>query len=66
MARSYSRVCNSFQQYAPCSLQHAHSLPCNPRRPEHSSLTGSYAHAYLILAGAAVLAASVATASMPR
>jgi len=31
-----------------------------------SSLTGSYAHAYLILAAAAVLAALVATASMPR
>ncbi|WP_172650897.1 MFS transporter [Rhodococcus opacus] len=31
-----------------------------------SSLTGSYAHAYLILAAAAVLAAIVATASMPR
>ncbi|MFC9767599.1 MFS transporter [Rhodococcus jostii] len=31
-----------------------------------SAWTGSYAHAYLILAAAAVLAAIVATASMPR
>ncbi|MFD9669442.1 MFS transporter [Rhodococcus sp. NPDC059968] len=31
-----------------------------------SSFTSSYAHAYLILAAAAVLAAMVATASMPR
>ncbi|MBV6762620.1 MFS transporter [Rhodococcus opacus] len=31
-----------------------------------SSLTGSYAHAYLVLAAAAVLAAMVATASIPR